>query len=166
MINLIVAIDEEFGIGKDNSIPWHISEDLKNFKRLTTNNICIMGRNTWVSLPSKFKPLPNRKNIIISKKFVEKPSYFVNFNEVFLTSTLNEAISISKKLFPNKEIYIIGGSKVYQEAIVDNLVDKFIVTHVKGSHNANIKLSPIDFSNYKSKEILNGDNYKIVEYVL
>jgi dihydrofolate reductase len=114
MINLIVAIDEEFGIGKNNSIPWHISEDLKNFKRLTINNVCIMGRNTWTSLPSQFQPLPNRKNIIISKKFVEKPNYFTKFHEVFLTSTLEEAIAISKKLFPNKEIYIIGCSKVYQ----------------------------------------------------
>jgi dihydrofolate reductase len=166
MINLIVAIDEEFGIGKNNSIPWHISEDLKNFKRLTINNVCIMGRNTWTSLPSQFQPLPNRKNIIISKKFVEKPNYFTKFHEVFLTSTLEEAIAISKKLFPNKEIYIIGGSKVYQESIISNLIDKFIVTHVKGNHKASIKLPFIDFSKYKSKEILSGNNFNIVEYVL
>lgn len=165
MINLIVAIDEDYGIGKDNSIPWHISEDLINFKKLTTNNICIMGRNTWNSLPSKFQPLPNRKNIIISKKFVEQPKYFTNFSEVFLASSLEESILISKKLWPDKEIYIIGGNKVYQEAIDNNLIDKFIVTHIRAKHDTDTKFPKIDFSKYKSTLILNRNNFNIIEYV-
>ena len=64
-IHLIWAQDENGGIGQDGKLPWHISEDLKNFKALTLNSTIIMGRKTWDSLP--IKPLPNRKNIILSR---------------------------------------------------------------------------------------------------
>ena len=64
-IHLICAQDENGGIGQDGKLPWHISEDLKNFKALTVNSTIIMGRKTWDSLP--IKPLPNRKNIILSR---------------------------------------------------------------------------------------------------
>ena len=64
-IQLTWAQDKKGGIGKNGKLPWHISEDLKNFKKLTTGHTIIMGRKTWDSLP--VKPLPNRKNIILSK---------------------------------------------------------------------------------------------------
>ncbi|MBT5343172.1 dihydrofolate reductase, partial [Candidatus Woesearchaeota archaeon] len=64
MINIIVGMTKNRVIGKDNSLPWHLPEDLKNFKALTENNIVIMGRKTWDSIPEKFRPLPNRNNII------------------------------------------------------------------------------------------------------
>ena len=63
-IHLIWAQDKNGGIGKDGKLPWHISEDLKNFKKITSNHPVIMGRKTWDSLP--IKPLPNRRNIILS----------------------------------------------------------------------------------------------------
>ena len=66
--NIIVAHSyPEYGIGSDNKLPWHISQDLKRFKELTTNKIVIMGRKTWDSLPDSFRPLPNRFNIIITR---------------------------------------------------------------------------------------------------
>lgn len=65
MISIIVAIAENYAIGKDNRLLWHISEDLKRFKRLTTGNTIIMGRKTWLSLPKR--PLPNRLNVVLTK---------------------------------------------------------------------------------------------------
>ena len=65
-IHLIWAQDKNGGIGKDGKLPWHISEDLINFKKITSNNTIIMGRKTWESLPKK--PLPNRRNIVLSSK--------------------------------------------------------------------------------------------------
>ena len=65
-VTIIVAYTNNLLIGKDNSIPWHISDDLKRFKKLTTGNVIIMGRKTFESLGSK--PLPNRTNIVISSK--------------------------------------------------------------------------------------------------
>src|SRR5664280_2468087 len=64
MISIIVAVSEDWGIGKDNELLWHISEDLKRFKRLTLGNIVIMGKRTWESLPRR--PLPGRKNIVLT----------------------------------------------------------------------------------------------------
>ena len=65
-IELIWAQDQNGGIGKDGKLPWHISEDLQNFKKITSGSPIIMGRKTWESLP--FKPLPNRRNIVLSSK--------------------------------------------------------------------------------------------------
>ena len=67
-IHLIWAQDENGGIGKDGNLPWHISEDLKNFKRLTSSFTILMGRNTWESLP--VRPLPKRRNIVLSSNEV------------------------------------------------------------------------------------------------
>jgi len=64
MISIIVAVSEDWGIGKDNELLWHISEDLKRFKRLTSGNTVIMGKKTWESLPRR--PLPGRKNIVLT----------------------------------------------------------------------------------------------------
>ena len=64
MISIIVAVSEDWGIGKDNELLWHISEDLKRFKRLTTGKTVIMGKKTWESLPRR--PLPGRKNIVLT----------------------------------------------------------------------------------------------------
>ena len=69
MLSLIVAYDENLGIGKNNDLPWILKKDMNYFKNITTdnsNNVVIMGRNTWESIPEKFRPLQNRINIIIS----------------------------------------------------------------------------------------------------
>ena len=65
MLSIIVAIDQNNGIGKDNSMPWHLSDDLRRFKAITMGHTVIMGRNTWLSLP--FKPLKGRRNIVITR---------------------------------------------------------------------------------------------------
>ncbi len=79
--SIIVAIDEQRGIGKANSLPWHIKADMQHFKEITTKtqdpnklNACIMGRNTWESIPKNFRPLPDRVNIILSRKPSPQPS--------------------------------------------------------------------------------------------
>ena len=69
-INVIVAVDDKLGIGKNNKLPWDIPEDLAHFKNITTKfetleNVVLMGRNTWESIPNKFRPLKDRINIIL-----------------------------------------------------------------------------------------------------
>ncbi|MDP7465479.1 MAG: dihydrofolate reductase, partial [Candidatus Marinimicrobia bacterium] len=78
-IHLIWAQDENGGIGKDGNLPWHISEDLKNFKRLTSGFTILMGRNTWESLP--VRPLPERRNIVLSSKEVPDVEYYTSVEE-------------------------------------------------------------------------------------
>ena len=102
-IQLIWAQDKYGGIGKKGKLPWHVSDDLKNFKKITKNHTIIMGRLTWESLP--FKPLPSRRNIVLSsRKFTDTESY---------TST-DECI---KNLHTDniQTIFVIGGSSIYKE---------------------------------------------------
>ena len=67
-LSLIAALSENNCIGKQNALPWYLPEDLKHFKTITTDKIVLMGRKTWESLPEKFRPLPNRTNIIITRQ--------------------------------------------------------------------------------------------------
>lgn len=109
--SLIVAFDKSYGIGLNNTIPWKLPNDLFNFKKLTTNNIIIMGRKTWDSLP--VKPLPNRINIIVSSK----SSYSFNESNIHYVNSFEQALNITTRYNTNKEIFVIGGSKIYEEAL-------------------------------------------------
>jgi len=102
-ISLIWAQDKNKGIGKKGKLPWYISEDLKNFKKLTLNSTIIMGRKTWESLP--IKPLPNRVNIVLSRNKIEGINSF---------SSIESCINFLK-LNCTENIFIIGGRSLYKE---------------------------------------------------
>ena len=101
-IHLIWAQENNGGIGKNGQLPWHIPEDLKNFKKLTLNSTIVMGRKTWESLP--FKPLPQRRNIVFSSRVLEDVETYNNINQ-FMKKLNNESI---------QKIFIIGGSSIYK----------------------------------------------------
>ena len=107
MISIIVAKDKNGCIGKNNTLPFSIREDLKRFKRLTTGHDIIMGSKTWDSLPKK--PLPNRKNIIITRNNL---NFYDNTNEnIKYVNSLEEAFDISSNPF------VIGGGQIYKQAL-------------------------------------------------
>lgn len=111
MISAIVAVDENYGIGYNNKLLCNLAEDLKHFKNLTTNNIVVMGRKTWDSLPKK--PLPNRTNIVITSSV--KDYEITNSGVIFITMDLFKK-SI-KKTNEKYNIFVIGGSQIYKELI-------------------------------------------------
>lgn len=113
--NVIVAVNENLVIGKDNQLPWHSSEDLKYFKRMTTDNVVIMGRKTYESIG---KPLPNRVNIVISST--------TNFTDVITVNSFDEALDMASTF--DKEIFVIGGASLYEQ-VIDN-TDKLYLTWV------------------------------------
>lgn len=117
MISIIVAIATNGAIGKDNQLLWHISEDLKYFKKVTGGHTVIMGRKTWESIG---RPLPNRRNIVISRtlKADSLPGA-----EVF--GSLEEAINSLPKA---EEHFVIGGGEIYRQALP--LAGKLYVTYV------------------------------------
>ena len=101
MKGILVAVSPEGIIGKDNTIPWHYSADLKRFKRLTTGNTIIMGRKTWESLP--IKPLPNRRNIVITRSSIKGIECFQSIDDALQTC--------------EGDVWFIGGAGIYQEAM-------------------------------------------------
>ncbi|ASG67360.1 dihydrofolate reductase [Francisella halioticida] len=105
MISLIVAYDKNLGIGKENSLAWKLSEDLKNFKKITENNYIAMGRKTFESIGH---PLPNRKNIILTrdKKYKQDKCLIINNTQDILNFAKSK---------PHYEIFIIGGAQIYKE---------------------------------------------------
>lgn len=127
MITIIVAYDEGRVIGNNGSIPWRLPEDFKLFKKRTTNQVVIMGKKTYLSLPDKFRPLPNRQNIVLSRraKTKKRDGWF---------SELEDSIDWAKSHVPDKEIFIIGGEQIYRLALEKNVVDKIIVSKVHGNH--------------------------------
>lgn len=126
---LIVATNKKGVIGKDGGIPWYIPEDLKHFSDVTTNNVVIMGRNTWFSLPSKMRPLPNRYNIVVSQKMFEHDDFVVPPG-VMIATSLDAAWLAADSLIDgrDKTAFVIGGASLYREALPQ--VDVAIVTQV------------------------------------
>ncbi len=130
--SVIVACSLNGGIGNDNTIPWFIPDDLKYFRYITStcpvghSNVVIMGKNTWLSLPHK--PLPNRINIIISSTLTIEPEF--NDKNIFVVKSLDDALQLSTNLHDIHNIFVIGGSQVYNEALIHPQCEKVYVTHI------------------------------------
>lgn len=116
MISLIVAVAQNGVIGDRNALLWHIAEDLRNFKRITSGHPVVMGRKTYESLG---RPLPNRTNVVVTRQTLELPGCTV-------VHSLKEAL----RLFPaEEECFVIGGAQIYAQALP--LADRFYLTRVE-----------------------------------
>ena len=127
MINysLIAAISDNLVIGKDNTMPWHVPEDLKLFKRLTTGNIIIMGRKTFESVG---KPLPGRTTIVITSNPGDFSSKYSN-EKLMAVDSLEAALKSASEI-PEKQIFVAGGARVYTQAISG--AQKLYLSRIKG----------------------------------
>src|SRR3989440_12751791 len=118
MIIGIVAVDRNGAIGKGGTLPWHYSADMKFFKETTTGNACVMGYKTWLTLK---KPLPNRLNIVLSRKAEIEPQ-----ESVLVLRDVDLVLSTAKDL--KCDLFVIGGEQVYRCFLP--YIDKWIVTAV------------------------------------
>jgi len=161
MVNGIVAVDLNYGIGFQNELPWpKIKEDLNWFKSITTNQIVVMGSNTWRSIGSRM--LPNRINCVVSRNNIHGPNF------VFLDPLY--AITFFKKIYKDREIFIIGGQQIYNSTI--NFIDRFYITHIDEKYQCD-KFFDFDFvkTHFKKEKLINkfdqSDSipaFKIIEY--
>ena len=171
---IIVAIADNNAIGKDNALLWHISEDLKFFKRTTMGCPVIMGRKTFQSIG---RPLPKRLNIVVSRDF-EAPDGVVvvsSLEEAYLVAAKElSSIPSSSAVIPdsigNPRCFVMGGGQIYAQAISD--MDRLIVTHVHTViEDADTFFPPIDPEVWKvadRSEIFHDDesgyDFEFVEY--
>lgn len=135
-VTLIVAAGENDAIGKDNNLIWHLSDDLKRFKDLTSGHYIIMGRKTFESFPSL---LPNRTHVVISSQ----DNYKVP-EGVVLVKSLEDALNIAKD---DPQPFIIGGGQIYQQAM--DIADKIELTRVHENFGADTFFPKIDKSKWK-----------------
>lgn len=124
-MKLIVAADEDEGIGREGQIPWKIPEDMQRFKALTMGGTVVMGRKTYDSLPERFRPLPGRVNVVLTRTPSHEWHHGRGTPEVIVTDTLGDE---GFKL-PD-DAWIIGGAEVYAEALRLGLVDEIYLTRV------------------------------------
>ncbi|MDA9211192.1 dihydrofolate reductase [Methylophilaceae bacterium] len=134
-ISIIVAMSQNSVIGINNQLPWHISEDLKNFKKTTLNHCVIMGRKTYDSIG---KPLNNRRNIVISRDSSLK------IDGVEVVNSLEKAISMVKEAL---EIFIIGGEQIYSMAL--SLATHLYITKVDGHFKGDAFFPDLDQKEWK-----------------
>lgn len=122
MVTLIVAVSDNNVIGRENKLPWQVSTDMLRFKDLTSGNVVIMGRKTYESIG---RPLPNRVNIVVTSKGNHE------FPGVYTTAiSLKQALYHARTDEPRKEVFIIGGSMLYEHALSNKLVDRILLTKI------------------------------------
>ena len=130
MINIIVAYDKNLAIGKDNTLVWRQSADLKRFKELTTGNTVVMGRKTFESIGN---PLPNRRNIVITRQDIE-------IEGVETIKSIEEIKNIEE------DIFIIGGGEIYKSCLI--FADRIFVTEIDCEIEADTWFVDVDMSDW------------------
>lgn len=139
MTTIVVAMGEKNEIGADNQLLWHLPKDLKHFKDLTSGHPIIMGRKTYESIG---KALPNRTNIVISRK----KNWFEE--GILIVGSIKEAVKFAKKIDEN--VFIIGGGNIYEQTM--EIADKLEVTLVKAELKADTFFPKIDPKIWKLSE--------------
>lgn len=149
---LIAAVDRNLGLSKDGQIPWRLPKDMEHFKKTTDGHVVIMGRKTWDSLPSKFKPLPGRENIVLTRESIARPVSDGCFYSCNLEETLN---FYEERNY--KGVFIIGGGEVYKLALP--FATDIVLTEVNGKFDCDTFFPKFDFNqwNIASMHFLNKD---------
>lgn len=135
MISIIVAIAQNGTIGDNNSLLWHIKEDMRFFRTTTSGHAVIMGRKTFESLGSK--PLPKRKNIVITRSDL-------TFEGALTAHSLDEAISMAEG---DEETFIIGGAQIYRAALA--VADRMYITRVERDYEGDTSFPEVDYSQWQ-----------------
>lgn len=154
-LNCIAAVSQNMGIGKNGDLPWPpLRNEFKHFQRMTTTsssegkqNLVIMGRKTWFSIPEKNRPLKDRINLVLSRELKEPPQ-----GAHFLAKSLDDALElIEQPELTNKVdmVWIVGGSAVYKEAINKPGHHRLFVTRIMQEFESDVFFPEIDLEKYK-----------------
>ena len=122
IISMIAAVSENLVIGRNNDLPWHLPDDMKYFMQTTKGHCVIMGRKNYESIPEKFRPLPNRVNIVVTRqKDFTAPGCMV-------VGSMEEAL-VKAAEFKEEEVFLIGGSEIYRSGL--SIADRLYLTEIK-----------------------------------
>lgn len=160
----IAAVAKNGEIGKDNDLIWRLPADMKFFKETTFGHHVITGRKNYESIPERFRPLPGRVNVVLTRN----AEYEVNGGEV--VSSLEQALDLAQNN-GETEAFIIGGGEVYRLALESGRLTKMYITHLNASFEADTFFPKFEASDWTSKVLVehsadekNKYNFTIVEY--
>jgi dihydrofolate reductase len=153
-ISLIAALSQNRVIGKNNDLPWHLPDDMKYFMQTTSGHHVIMGRKNYDSIPEKFRPLPNRTNIVVTRqKHFAAPNCMV-------TNSIEEALAIARNN-QETEAFIIGGSEIYNQGFA--MADRLYLTEIHATIEGDTYFPAFDKSQWKEvsrKHHLSDERHK------
>jgi dihydrofolate reductase len=163
IISLIAAIAENYVIGKNNRLIWRMPADMKYFKDKTTGHCVVTGRKNYESIPEKFRPLPDRKNMVVTRqKNYSAPGATV-------VASIDEAVDMAAQL-GEQELFIIGGGEIYTQTIL--IAHKLYVTHIHQSFDGDAFFPEIDKNTWNLHQQVNcgadeknPHSYSFCEYV-
>ncbi len=129
IISLIAAVSKNLVIGKNNDLPWHLPDDMKFFMQTTKGHHCIMGRKNYDSIPDKFRPLPNRTNIVVTRQKGFKAPGCIVVNDI------EKALELSKKN-GETEVFIIGGAEIYRQGM--SVTQRMYLTEIQAEIHGDV----------------------------
>ncbi|NJD33294.1 MAG: dihydrofolate reductase [Betaproteobacteria bacterium] len=132
VLTVIAAVARNGVIGKNNRLPWHLPADLRHFRALTTGHAVIMGRKTWESLPAKFRPLPGRQNIVVTRDEAYRAE------GATVVTSLPAAVAAAQ----GDEAFVIGGAELYVAALP--LADRLQLTEIDAAFDGDTHFPAID----------------------
>ncbi|MFT4661965.1 MAG: dihydrofolate reductase [Patiriisocius sp.] len=163
-IVIIAAVAKNRVIGKDNDLIWHLPRDMKFFTEQTTGYPVVMGRKNYFSIPSKYRPLPKRLNVVLTRK------RDLHIDDVLIYHELEDAIEGLRERGEEK-IFIIGGGQIYKRALELDICTKLLITHIDESFDGDAFFPEFDASKWKQKTILDFTNdernmhdFRVLEY--
>lgn len=156
-IALIVAIDEERGIGKNNDLMWHLPRDMQFFKETTREHIVVMGRKNYDSIPEKFRPLPNRLNVVLTRNESFRAPDCLIFH------SLDDCFDYFGEKLEKRTIFIIGGGEIYRMALRTNLIQEMYITYVHKTYDAETFFPEINAEEWHEKELFHQEKDEMHE---
>ena len=142
-LSIIVAAAENNVIGKDNSLIWHLPADMKFFKEKTKGHAVITGRKNYESIPEKFRPLPERTNIVITRQL----DY--NAKGAIVVSSIEVAIEYVETHFANQEVFIIGGAEIYKQTLT--MCQKVYLTRIRHTFQGDAFFPELSLTDWELK---------------
>lgn len=169
MRTIVVAVNSNFLMGTaDGKLPWHIPAELKNFKETTMGCPVIMGHNTWQSLPQRYRPLPGRNNIVVSRTHVKElqQEQLASQSEFCVVNSIEAAMELCEGCYPDKEVFIIGGRQIYEYFINNSLADRILASVILGHDDARgtVYFPPVHNLGWIGKTRQEHDEFSVVEY--
>lgn len=167
-IGMVWAQTSKGVIGRGGTMPWHVPEDLKHFSALTTGHPVIMGRKTWESFPEKYRPLPGRTNIVVTRRkdWAATPAA----EGAVVVSSLDDALLESQFAPGNQQVWIVGGGEIYRQSM--GLADLAVVTVIDSDTDGDTYAPELgegwELSSSEPEdgwlESKNGTNYRITTW--
>lgn len=157
-VTFVVAVAKNGVIGSHNTLPFYIPEDLKHFKQVTEGKTVLMGKNTFDSIMNRLKkPLPNRRNVVITRnKDYKAPEGVLVYNDIDTALT-----ELAKD---TDELMVGGGSQIYSQLLEMDKVDKMIITEVAYEVDGDVMFPKVDWSKWKKVSEDPREDFSFVEY--